>query len=85
MFLLMSYSRSVSTIIIGMHQIYPVEYTSIRFRRRYRDGEILQHQVSLFRVDPERGGAGGHGESAEDARRRAEGGGWQTAGRNNFV
>jgi methylenetetrahydrofolate dehydrogenase (NADP+) / methenyltetrahydrofolate cyclohydrolase / formyltetrahydrofolate synthetase len=47
----------------------------VRLRRRHRHGEVLRHQVPLFRADPQRGGAGGHDPRAEDARRRTQGDG----------
>ena len=52
----------------------------IRLRRGHRHGKILRHQVPLLRPDPAGGGAGCHRARAEDARRRTEGGGRQTAG-----
>ena len=52
----------------------------IGLRRRHGHGEVHGHQVPLLGPDPELRGAGGDGAGAEDARRRAEGGGGQAAG-----
>ena len=51
----------------------------IWFRRRHRHGKILRHQMPLLGFDPAGGGAGCHRPRAQDARRRTESCGWQTA------
>ncbi len=52
--------------------------TESRFRGRYRYGKIFRHQMPLFRPDPTGSCTGCHCPRLEDARRRPQGGGWQT-------
>ncbi len=71
-----------SSIIADQIALKLADYvvTESGFGARHGHGEVHGHQVPLLGLDPQLRGAGGDGARAEDARRRAEGGGRQAAG-----